>query len=159
MKLVYIKIKKQSQNCDKYILSCVALEVEPFAQARSDGVTIKWSTPRINTGCDGSVIARYTINYTPVGSRDENPRVDVDPDQSVMVNIDGLVKSTEYRYFVVSVDRNGRNVRSLSNVFTTIDDCECLSLCCIICAVHVMSLVYRITCLGAWTFISSKYPI
>ena len=110
------------------ITYCVALAVEPFAQARSDGVTIKWSTPRINTGCDGSVITRYTINYTPVGSRNDYIQVNVDPDQSVMVDIDGLVNSTEYRYFVASVDRNGRNARSVSNVFTTTDDCECLSI-------------------------------
>ncbi|XP_065905296.1 uncharacterized protein [Dysidea avara] len=105
-----------------FITNSEALAVEPFAQARSGGVTIKWSTPRINTGCDGSVITRYTINYTLVESRDDYIQVDVDPDQSVMVDIDGLVNSTEYRYFVVSVDQNGGNAHSVSNVFTTIDD-------------------------------------
>ena len=111
--------------CVHYILYSVALSVEPFAQARRDGVIIKWSTPRINTGCDGSVIARYTISYNPVDSRDGSIDIDVDPDQSVMVDIDGLMNSTEYRYFVVGVDQNGRNARSASKVFTTQDEREC----------------------------------
>jgi len=109
-----------------YILYSVALSVEPFAQARRDGVIIKWSTPRINTGCDGSVIARYIINYNLVDSRDRSMDMDTDPDQSVMVGIDGLMNSTEYRYFVVSVDQNGRNARSVSKIFTTQDERECL---------------------------------
>jgi len=110
----------------------VAQAIEPFAQANSNGVMIKWSTPRNNMGCDGSVITRYTINYTPVNSRDDDytqVNVDVNPDQPVLEEIDGLVNSTEYRYFVASIDRNGRNTSSVFKVFTTQDERECLSVC------------------------------
>jgi len=110
-------------------LYSAALSVEPFAQASSDGVIIKWSTPRINTGCDGSVITRYTINYNPVNSRDGTTDIDVEPDQSVRVEIDGLMNSTEYRFFVVSVDQNGKNGRSVSKLFTTQDERKCPSVC------------------------------
>jgi len=108
----------------------VAQAIEPFAQASSDGVTIKWSTPRNNIGCDGSAITRYTINYTPVDSKDDNyieVNVDVEPNQSVMMYINGLVNSTEYRYFVASVDQNRRNTLSVSKFFTTQNERECLS--------------------------------
>ena len=117
-------------------------------------MTIRWSTPRINTGCDGKVITRYRVSYTQSDSTEYN-QVDVEPDQSVMVKIDGLVNSTEYRYFVISVDdTNGRrDARSSTEFFTTQDelDSESATGVCVcgysVYVVHVsMSLCAYIKC-------------
>ena len=122
-------LKSTLCTCHVYI---VAQAVEPFAQASSNGVIIKWSTPRNNMGCDGLVITRYIIKYMPVNSRDDvytQVNVDVNTDQPAMEDIDGLVNSTEYHYSVVGIYRNGGSTRSVFKVFTTQDERECLSVC------------------------------
>ena len=83
------------------------------------GVTIEWSTPTINTGCDGHVVNEYVIRYNPVGSNHTN-EIPVQPnDQNVIESINDTLSLTQYEYIVVTIDPNGTNATSNIRYFMT----------------------------------------
>lgn len=83
------------------------------------GVTIEWSAPAINTGCDGHTINEYVIRYNPVGSTDVH-EIPVQPsEQDFIENINDTLSLTQYEYTVVIIDPNGTNISSDIRYFTT----------------------------------------
>lgn len=106
-----------------YCIVLLAVPVQPFATPSESGVIIKWSTPHLNTACDGNVIREYSIRYNPVGSSNVTT-VPVEPKLNVIVNIDDIIPFTDYQYTVVAVDQNGRNAYSDLKYFTTQNDRE-----------------------------------
>ena len=87
-------------------------------------MTIKWSTPRVNTGCDGNKISQYVIRYNPVGSVKVSEVIVQTTEQHVMKNINNTMPFTDYEYTVIAIDPNGRNATSDTKTFTTNDDRE-----------------------------------
>ena len=113
--------------CSKSLSTCnyydhrffVAVAVQPYAVSSVSGVTIEWSTPTVNTGCDGHMINEYVIRYNPVGSTDIH-EIPVQPsEQKVVENINDTLSLTQYEYTVVIIDPNGTDVSSDIRYFTT----------------------------------------
>ena len=88
------------------------------------GVRIEWTTPTINTGCDGQTISEYVIRYHPVGSSDINEIPVQNIQLNITENIDDTVSLTQYEYTIVAIDPNGSNVSSEIKYFTTRNYCE-----------------------------------
>ena len=102
----------------------LATAVQPFATPSESEVTIEWSTPDVNTGCDGNEISQYIIRYYPAGSIDIS-EVTVEPtEQNVIHSITNLIPSTMYQYTVTAIDPSGVNVPSAPKSFTTQIDRE-----------------------------------
>ena len=116
------------------MLSLLAVAVQPFATPSESGVTIKWSTPRVNTGCDGNKISQYVIRYNPVGSVKVSEVIVRTTEQHVMKNINNTMPLTDYEYTVIAIDPNGRNATSDTKTFTTNDDRELVLHACIKCS-------------------------
>lgn len=102
-----------------------AIAVQPFAIPSESEVIIKWSTPHINSGCDGNKINKYIIKYNPVGSLNVS-EVSVQSDEQgvIMMNINNTIPNTDYQYTVVTIDPNGEDVPSDTKYFTTQNDRE-----------------------------------
>ena len=89
-------------------------------------MVIEWSTPDVNTGCNGSQISQYIITYNPVGSADISEVTVESIEQTVIWRITNLMPFTMYQYAVTVVDPSGINVASATKYFTTQTDRELL---------------------------------
>ena len=112
-----------------YVCICyclLATAVQPFATPSESEVNIEWSTPDVNTGCNGNEISQYIIRYYPAGSTDIS-EVTVEPtEQNVIHSITNLIPSTMYQYTVTAIDPSGMDIPSDPKSFTTQIDRELL---------------------------------